>query len=139
MFSSQLELDLHLVARLRHVVQFLSLIDVPAWLANPLAADAPMNDLVLYQRLLQYKFTKKEIAAAALPVIRRHLWYPLPQTAVFALFSLSVDTAVKNEMAQKLSAVAAPQFYTIANVLVDEDTCLPELIDEQPRVFTKLG
>ena len=92
-----------------------------------------MNDLVLYQRLLQYKLMDKEIAAAALQVIWRHLWYLLPQTAVFTLFSLSIDTSVKNEMAQKLSAVAAPQPYTIANVLVDKDTHLPDLIDEQSR------
>ena len=52
MFSSQQELDLDLVARLRRMVQFLALIYVPAWLAIPLAADAPVNDLVLYQRLL---------------------------------------------------------------------------------------
>ena len=80
MFNSQLELDLDLVARLRRVVQFLALIYVPAWLATSLAADAPMNDLVLYQRLLQYKSMDKEIAAAALQVILRHLWYLRPQT-----------------------------------------------------------
>ena len=96
-----------------------------------------MNDLVLYQRLLQYKFTEKVMAAAALQVIRRHIWYLLPQTAVFALFSPSVDTAVKHEMAQKLSAVAAPQSHTIANVLVDEDTYLRDLIDEQSRVLLR--
>lgn len=140
MFSSQLDLTLDLVARLQRVVQFLALIYVPAWLAAPFAADAPRNDLVLYQRLLRYKSVDKEIAAAALQVIRRHIWYLRPQTVVFALFSPSVDEAVKDKMAQKLSAVAVPESYPNANVSVDEDTRLPELIDEQSwLLFTKLG
>ena len=83
-----------------------------------------MNDLVLYQRFLQYKSVDKEIATAALQVIRPHLWYLHPQTVVFTLFSPSVDTAGKDEMAQKLSTVAAHESYTIAYVSVDEDTLL---------------
>ena len=73
-------------------------------------------------------------------MIRRHLWYLRPQTVVFALFGPNVDTTVKDEMAQKLSEVAAPESYTIVNVSVDEDTRLPDLIDEQSwLLFTKLG
>lgn len=48
MFSRQLKLDEELVRKIRQVVQFITLLYAPAWLAAPHAADAAANDLQLY-------------------------------------------------------------------------------------------
>lgn len=139
MFSTQLELTLSLVTKLRRVVQFIALLYVPAWLAAPVTADAPVNDLTLYQRLLRYKAVDKEIAGAALKALRRHLWYLRPQTVMFALCSDKVGARVKEEMALKLKTLAVPESFPIVNVSVDEETCLPDLVDEQSwHVFATL-
>ena len=63
-----------------------------------------MNDLLLLKRPVQYRIDS-QIAEAALPVIRWHLWYLRPQTLLFALFSDSVEDAVKLEMAEKLATL----------------------------------
>ena len=65
-FGSQIQLILDLVVRLRRVVPRAYL--CPRLTGHP--TDAPVNELVLYQWLLQYKTVNMEIAAAALLVIR---------------------------------------------------------------------
>ena len=84
---------------------FTALIYAPAWLSASQAVDAPVNDLLLLKRPVQYRKVDSQIAEAALPVIRWHLWYLRPQTLLFALFSDSVEDAVKLEMAEKLATL----------------------------------
>jgi len=92
---------------------------------------------ILYQRLLRYKAVDKDIAGAALKALRRHLWYLCPQTVMFAL--CKVGARVKEEMALKLKTLAVPESFPIVNVSVDEETCLPDLVDEQSwHVFATL-
>ena len=71
------------------------LIYVPAWLSASRATDDPGNDLLLLQRLLSYRNVDQQIAGAALPVLRRQLWHLRAPTVMFALFSDSVEDAVK--------------------------------------------
>ena len=112
---------------------------VSAWLAAPLAADAAVNDLQLYQRLLKYRAVDEEVANASLAVIRRHLWYLRPQTVVFALFSDKVEDAVKQEMAEKLSSLSVPEEFENENVSIDEKTRLPDLVDGSSwLIFSRL-
>ena len=109
MFSRPLGLETELVEKLHKVVFFTALY-VPAWLSASQTVDAPVNDLLLLKRLLQYRKVDSQIAEAALPVIRRHLWYLQPPTVVLVLFGGRVEDAVKQEMTEELVTSRARSF-----------------------------
>ena len=71
MYGHQLELDGDLRAKLQRMVTFVALLYTPAWLACPVAADAPFNDIQLHQDLLQFKAVDGEVAEAVLAVVNR--------------------------------------------------------------------
>ena len=93
------------------MVLFIALIYAPARLSASQAVDAPVNDLILLKRLLQYRKTDSQIDEAALPEIRRHLWYLRPPPVVFAPFSDSVEDAGKQEMAEKPATLPVPEAF----------------------------
>jgi len=62
----------------------------PAWLACPVAADAPALDLALQQDVIHYKTVDIEVAEAALRVATRPVWYLWPQIVPLALCSRRV-------------------------------------------------
>ena len=118
------------------MVLFIALAYAPTWLSASQAVDAPVNDLLL---LKQYRTVDSQIAEAALPVIRRPLRYPRPPTVVFAVFSDSVENAVKQEMAEKLTTLSEPGAFLHDNVAVDEKTRLPDLVDQTScLIFSRL-
>jgi len=45
---------------------------IQAWITCPLASDAPVNDLLLYNRIQQYV---KTVSDAAIKKLQNHLWY----------------------------------------------------------------
>ena len=107
------------------MVLFTALVYAPAWLSASQAVDVSVNDLLLLKRLLQYRKVDSQIAEAALPVIRRLLCYLRPPTVVLALFSDSVEDAVKQVMAEKLATLPVPEAFLHDSVTVDERrTCL---------------
>ena len=69
--------------QVRTIFIFLAQFYVPAWLSATAAADAPVNDLLLIQRLLKYRTVDGEVAEATLAVIRRHMWYLRPADCRF--------------------------------------------------------
>ena len=116
-----------------------ALIYAQAWLSTSQAVEAPVNDLLLLKRLLQYRKVDSQIDEAALPVIRRHQRYVRPPTVVFALLSDSVEDAVKQEMAGKLVTLSVPEAFPHDNVTVDAKTRLPDLADMIPwLIFSRL-
>ena len=48
---------------------------VPAWIACPVASDAPVNDLMLFRRIKQYAEINKVVSQAALNKLLNHTWY----------------------------------------------------------------
>ena len=64
------------------------------------------------------------------PVIRRHLWYLRPPNVVFALFSDSVEDAVKQEITEKLPTLPVPEALLHDIVTVTEKTRLPDMLNE---------
>lgn len=131
LFREQLELSNELKQKLRSITVFICLFYTPAWLACPVAADAPSNDLALHQNLLRYKTIDKEVATTALAVLNRHVWYLRPQTVVLALTSTKVSPDVKEAMATKLVALDPPDDYADDNIVVTEDTELVDLVNER--------
>ena len=71
MYGNQLDLDGDLRAKLQRMVTFVALLYTPAWLACPVAADAPVNDIQLHHDLLQFKAVDGEVAEAVLAVVNR--------------------------------------------------------------------
>lgn len=51
------------------------LIYTKIWIEAPLAADASVNDLLLWKSLKLYEAIDSEIGIAARSVLERHLWY----------------------------------------------------------------
>ena len=109
------------------MVQFVSLLYVPAWLSAPLAADAPGNDLQLYQDLVRYRAIDKDVAQAALNVMRRHTAYLRPETVVFSLAS---DAVSEEDKASKAAALLAKEVSEDdAPLVIDSCTSLCHLVD----------
>ena len=130
LFANQLNYSETMKLQLQRMVQFISLLYVPAWLSAPLAANAPGNDLRLYQDLLRYQTVDKEVADAALAVMRRHMAYMRPETVVLSLTSEAVSAEEKAEMALKLLSkpVCDDAEDTILQY-VDADSRLADFVD----------
>ena len=75
---------------------------VPQFLLASLGRDAPINDLNLFQSLLQYREVDRELADSALETLSRHRWYLAEHVIPFALFSDNVTEEEKSKMAEKL-------------------------------------
>lgn len=140
MYADQLCLDEELRAPLTRMVRFLTLIYAPAWLACPVAADAPTIDLNLHQDLQRYKMMDDDVAEAALKVAARHVWYLRPQMVPLALCSRRLTSEEKETIARTLLSYDKPEDYADDNVVIASSTKLSELIDERSWImFCEVG
>lgn len=135
MLSSQLGYSEEMVEKLQRMVQFTALFYVPAWLSAPLPAEAPKNDLALYQSLLRYRNIDKPVAKAALSKMGRHMGYLKPQLATLSLASSVVKDEEKAAIASAM--LANPVLYDAdkgaideVTPFIDEDTMLADLVDD---------
>ena len=69
------------------------------------AADAPWNDLQLYQDLLRYEGVSTMISKSEVRALKLHLWYLTEEMVPLALFSSKVPTEQRRTLADKLLAV----------------------------------
>jgi len=76
--------------------------NVKAWLSAGSAADAPVNDLQLWNDLIWYKQFIAAVAQAAMTALNRHLWYLTKEIAPFALFSPLVSDSNKKQVIRQL-------------------------------------
>ena len=117
------------------MAKFLALVYVPTWLRAAHTADAPYNDVSLYNQLQGYKLVDDQVASAAIKVIKRHTWYFAPEVVVFAMCSGRVSNDVKGAMAEKLQATPRPEQHAVGGnitVILDDDQSvkLPDLVEE---------
>ena len=68
---------------------------VPAWIACPVASDAPVNDLMLFRRIKQYAEINKVVSQAALNKLLNHTWYLASEMVPLSLFSSKVSDEEK--------------------------------------------
>jgi hypothetical protein len=101
-FGEQLHFDRIKIDKLHRICLFNSLIYVKAWLSATSAADAPINDLRLWNDLHEYRKIDPAIAEAAIKTLDRHLWYITEEVAPFALFSTLVTETEKKQIVQSL-------------------------------------
>ena len=95
-----------------------------SWLSASHTADAPANDAELVNRLQAYKQVDSDVACAALKVMRRHVWYLAPETAVLALCSSRTSDEVKGAMAARLLKTPRPEDHVVGSnttVVLDDD------------------
>ena len=73
--------------KLERFCTFAVRIYVPWWIVCPLAASAPVNDLILSENLNKYKVQDSIIAEKGLKALSRHSWYMNEKLAPLAFFS----------------------------------------------------
>ena len=73
-----------------------------AWYTATEAVTAPLNDLILLRRIIEYREVNPEVAATALDAYKNHLWYFSPHCVVLALFDERVSCETKRAMVANL-------------------------------------
>ena len=71
--------------------------------SSPLGIQAPLNDLILYKKLINYTTVDKKISAVAVNAFSKHLWY------------LTVPNNVKNKMAEHLRTFIPTYLFYLRN------------------------
>ena len=101
-FSDQLELDEDTVEGFKQFCSFTVLIHIPHFLSSSIGCDSSVNDLLLFKKLFAYKSVDSQLADEALVVLRRHLWYLVPEVVPFSLFSDKLTSDDKARLASRL-------------------------------------
>lgn len=81
---------------------FAAHIYVPAWIACPVASDAPVNDLMLFRRMKEYANINKVVSQAALRKLQNHTWYLGSEMAPLSLFSSKVSDEEKKSIVEAM-------------------------------------
>ena len=68
-----------------------------------LASDAPLNDLLLFHRIDQYRAINKTVSDAVMKKLRNHLWYLGPEMVPLALSSSKISIDEKLLMAKAMA------------------------------------
>ncbi len=98
LFRKQLDLSVAIKRKLQQLSLFFTLIYTKTWLTAPIVADAPVNDLKLYEDLISFKAIHSKIAKAALDKFTGHLWYLSPEIVPLALFSSLLSSEDKQDL-----------------------------------------
>jgi hypothetical protein len=101
-FGEQLNYGHDRMDKLRRVCLFNALFYVKAWLSARSAADAPVNDLQLWNDLMWYKNFDPTVAQVAITALNIHLWYLTEEIAPFALFSTLLSDTDKKKIIRQL-------------------------------------
>ncbi|GBP30652.1 hypothetical protein EVAR_76197_1 [Eumeta japonica] len=91
----------------KQIVRFVSfgaLIYAKIWIEAPLAADTPINYLLLWKNLRLYEAIDSEIGKAARGALERHLWYLSDELVALALFSENLSDSDKQAIFQKMNS-----------------------------------
>jgi hypothetical protein len=88
--------------RIERFVRFCIFVYVPWWMTAPMPSDAPHNDLMLLNSLIQFSAIDQQCAAAAQKAFSVHLWYLTQEMVPLSLFSCQVTSDMKQKMATKL-------------------------------------
>ena len=83
-------------------VKFAVLIYIPWWFLVSNAANSPVNDLALVQKISTCSAIDQKCKASALESLGNHLWYLTPELVPLCLFSDDVDTDVKDRIAKAI-------------------------------------
>ena len=80
--------------------RFVICVYIQSWFTSRIAADAPINDILLIQRLYDYDDTV--LQTVGLKMMRCHSWYISPELATLALFSQRLSESEKEQLVTRL-------------------------------------
>ena len=103
LFRDQFKLTASETKSLTDFCLFAAHVYVQAWITCPLASDAAVNDLLLYNRIKQYVDINKTVSDAAMKKLQNHLWYLGSELVPLALFCSKVSVDEKCLMAQAMA------------------------------------
>ena len=131
------------------VSNYILIFYIKHWFESPLPAVAARNDLSFMVNILKYRqLIKPSTTFSILQSCRRHLWYLVPQTVVFALVDPGLPDDQKERMAKQLHSLGRtkismgkPEFPAIDFSGLEVE--LPDLADfvtsDSWLIFDKLG
>ncbi|GBM17725.1 hypothetical protein AVEN_56040-1 [Araneus ventricosus] len=108
-FRAQAGYDKGMISKLEVLCKFNALFYVKNWLFSSIGADAPYNDLKLWNDLNKYCRHDPQISNAAMKAMERHLWYLTEECAVFALFSNRLSSSERQLIARTLLRTPPPK------------------------------
>src|ERR1044072_9120316 len=95
LFRREFKLTASETKNLQKFCLFAAHIYVQAWISCPVAADAPLNDLLLFRRLKQYSDINIVVSNAVMKKLQNHTWYLGAEMLPLSLFSHNVSVEEK--------------------------------------------
>lgn len=95
-----LQLTASEMREIRRFNRFVIYVYLQSWLTCRNIVDAPINDILLIQRLADYDDTA--LHTAGLKMIKRHSWYLTPELSTLALFSRHTSPIEKMQLVLRL-------------------------------------
>ena len=86
--------------------RFIIRVYLQSWFSCRLTADAPVNDILLIQRL--YDYDDAVLGSTGLKMMLRHSWYMSPELATLALFSSLLSDKEKTDLVRTIQADRGP-------------------------------
>ncbi|ESN97854.1 hypothetical protein HELRODRAFT_177490 [Helobdella robusta] len=86
--------------------RFIICVYLQSWFSCRLTADAPVNDILLIQRLHDYD--DAILGSTGLKMMLRHSWYVSPELATLALFSSLLSDKEKTDLVRTIQADRGP-------------------------------
>ena len=102
MFRNEFKLTATERRNLSEFCIFAAHIYIPAWIACPVASDAPVNDLMLFRRLKEYSNINEVVSQAAVKKLQNHTWYLGSEMAGLSLFSSKVSDEEKKSIVEAM-------------------------------------
>lgn len=123
-------------AQIERFVKFGALIYTRAWIAAPLATEAPAGDLQLWVDLGNYQSIDPEISRAARKILENHLWYLSDELVGLALFSDLVTAAEKKKIVQGMTRQPGERKVRgDSSILLKPDVCLGDFATTRTADF----
>jgi hypothetical protein len=94
---------------------------VPAWVACPVASDAPANDLMLFRKIKRYAEINKIVSQAALKKLQNHTWYLGSELVPLSLFSSKVSDEEKKLIVEAM--ICSGDDWSVRGIKCPVDKC----------------
>jgi len=102
MFRKQFHMTKNQENACRDCCIFIISVYIERWFRSHIAIEAPYQDILFIQCLIEYENIDKNISNIALKKFCGHLWYLNPETAAFAFFDTNVSILLKIKMVESL-------------------------------------
>lgn len=139
-FRNQFTLSVTELSGLEKFNKFVTQIYLEAWFLSSNAISAPRNDLQMLKKLVNYENENKSVAATALKVFSRHLWYLSEHLVGLSFFDDQISVTTKIKMVSALNKKSSLK--SVENRLIIDpkkimDKDISDFITENTKFFFK--